>query len=133
MNDDMKHDLASFTGAFTRRALDNLWADGSSVYGLAREAAVRTAKGITFGVAGAAIGTVAGFLIGPKPQECDHYDAARARVLNNLRTVRTLRQMLPMVEGALGNWEAACVSAAEGLAGDLLHPGDPPEDEEPVH
>jgi len=116
---DLKRDVLSFTGAFARRALDNLWTDGSSVYGLARETVARTAKGIAFGAAGAAIGAASGFLVGPKPpQDGDPRVLIREKVLGDLRFARTLRQMLPMGESMLRNWEMQCARIVEDLTGE---------------
>ncbi len=121
---DLKRDVLSFTGAFARRALDNLWTDGSSVYGLARETVARTAKGIAFGAAGAALGAVGGFLVGPaRSRDGDPRILLRERVLSDLRFARTLRQMLPMGEQMLRSWEMQCARIVEDLT------GEPAEDE----
>jgi len=100
---DIKHDLLSFAGAATRRTLENVWTEGGSVYGVARSVVTRTAWGAVCGAAGAGLGAMTGFLIGP-PGPRGEMDP-KERLVRQVKYSQMVRDAAPMIVSALSTIE----------------------------
>jgi hypothetical protein len=109
---DLQRDLLAFASAATRRALDSLWADGGSVYGTARSLVSRVARGTGYGVAGAVLGSLGGFLITPvRQREESEQDA----LLRTVSRAQMIREVVPAVTSMFSNMEYEARKRLEDL------------------
>lgn len=106
---DLKHDLLSFAGAATRRTLESVWADGGSVYGLARNL---ISRGI-WAAGGAVTGAVTGFIVGPVGQVGE--ESEPSRLMRKVKYAQAAREAIPMFTGLLTNVEYESRKRLEAL------------------
>jgi hypothetical protein len=99
---DFKRNLLSFASATTGQVLRSIWEDGSSLYGVARNVVVRAAHGATYSMAGAALGAVSGFLIGPTSHR---HESEQERMVNTVNRLQTVREAIPMIQSTLQSLE----------------------------